>query len=207
MATLKLYRHALSGHSHRAELLLSLLNLPAEIIDVDLANGAHKQTDFLQKNIFGQVPVLEDGDNTIADSNAILTYLARRYDPTNRWAPTDPVNQAEVQRFLSIAAGPLAYGPGAARLVTVFGAALDADRAIFIAHTTLNTLEKHLKGRDWLVSDHPTIADISNYAYIAHAPEGNVSLVDYPTIRGWLRRIEALPGFKPMQATAVGLAA
>lgn len=207
MATLKLYRHALSGHSHRAELLLSLLNLPAEIIDVDLANGAHKQTDFLQKNIFGQVPVLEDGDNTIADSNAILTYLARRYDSTNRWAPTDPVNQAEVQRFLSIAAGPLAYGPGAARLVTVFGAALDADRAIFIAHTTLNTLEKHLKGRDWLVSDHPTIADISNYAYIAHAPEGNVSLVDYPTIRGWLRRIEALPGFKPMQATAVGLAA
>lgn len=207
MATLKLYRHALSGHSHRAELLLSLLNLPAEIIDVDLANGAHKQTDFLQKNIFGQVPVLEDGDNTIADSNAILTYLARRYDPTNRWAPTDPATQAEVQRFLSIAAGPIAYGPAAARLVTVFGAALDADRAIFIAHTTLNTFEKHLKGRDWLVSDHPTIADISNYAYIAHAPEGNVSLVDYPTIRGWLRRIEALPGFKPMQATAVGLAA
>ena len=56
-------------------------------------------------------------------------------------------------------------------------------------------------------NEHATIADIANYAYLAHAPEGNVSLDDYPNVRAWLARIEQLPGFVPMQATPVGLAA
>jgi len=68
-------------------------------------------------------------------------------------------------------------------------------------------LESHLDGRDWLVGNNPTIADVANYAYIAHAPEGDVSLDNYPNVRAWLGRIAALPGFVPMQATAVGLAA
>jgi glutathione S-transferase len=76
MSTIKLYRHALSGHSHRAQLLLSLLGLDAKLVDVELAAGEHKQAAFLAKNRFGQLPLLEDGDIVIADSNAILVYLA-----------------------------------------------------------------------------------------------------------------------------------
>lgn len=68
-------------------------------------------------------------------------------------------------------------------------------------------LETHLEGRDWLVGDRATIADIAIYSYTAHAPEGNVSLEAYPNIRALLGRIEALPGFIPMQSTKVGLAA
>ena len=207
MSNIKLYRHALSGHSHRAQLLLSLLGLDAELVDVDLAAGEHKQPAFLAKNRFGQLPVLEDGDNVIADSNAILVYLAERYDASNTWMPIDPVAAAQVQRFLSTAAGQVAYGPAAARLVNVFGAALDHQRAIEVAHNLLGVLESHLDGREWLVGDNPTIADVANYAYIAHAPEGDVSLQNYPNVQAWLGRIAALPGFVPMQATAVGLAA
>lgn len=207
MNTIRLYRHALSGHSHRAQLLLSLLGIEAELIDVDLAAGEHKQAEFLARNRFGQVPILEDGDKVIADSNAILVYLAQQYDTSNTWLPSDPVAAAEVQRFLSQAAGQIAYGPAAARLVNVFGAALDHKRAIEIAHNLLGILESHLEGRDWLVGDNPTIADVANYAYIAHAPEGDVSLQNYPNVRSWLDRIAALPGFVPMPATAVGLAA
>ena len=207
MSNIKLYRHALSGHSHRAQLLLSLLGLNAELVDVDLAAGEHKQAEFLARNRFGQVPVLEDGDTVIADSNAILVYLAERYDASNSWLPVDPVAAAEVQRFLSTAAGQVAFGPAAARLVNVFGAALDHKRAIEVAHTVLGVLESHLDGRDWLVGNSPTIADVANYAYIAHAPEGDVTLDNYPNVRTWLGRIETLPGFVPMQATAVGLAA
>lgn len=207
MSNIKLYRHALSGHSHRAQLLLSLLGLNAELVDVDLAAGEHKQAEFLARNRFGQVPVLEDGDTVIADSNAILVYLAERYDASNSWLPVDPVAAAEVQRFLSTAAGQVAFGPAAARLVNVFGAALDHKRAIEVAHTVLGLLESHLDGRDWLVGNNPTIADVANYAYIAHAPEGDVTLDNYPNVRTWLGRIETLPGFVPMQATAVGLAA
>ena len=118
MNTMKLYRHPLSGHSHRAELLLSLLQLDHELVDVDLVNGEHKQPPFLALNRFGQVPVLEDGDTVLADSNAILVYLATRYDSSGKWLPREPDQAAGVQRFMSVAAGPLAYGPAAARLVT-----------------------------------------------------------------------------------------
>ena len=207
MNNIKLYRHPLSGHSHRAQLLLSLLSLDAELVDVDLAAGEHKQSGFLAKNRFGQVPVLEDGDTLIADSNAILVYLAEQYDASNTWSPVEPVAAAEVQRFLSIAAGQIASGPAAARLVNVFGAALDQKRAIEVAHNVLAVLESHLDGREWLVGSSPTIADVANYAYIAHAPEGDVALDNYPSVRAWLARIVALPGFIPMQATAVGIAA
>ncbi len=167
MSTIKLYRHALSGHSHHVEAFLSLLNLPAEIINVDLANGAHKQPEFLKKNIFGQVPVIEDHDTTLSDSNAILIYLAAKYDTENKWLPRDPKGAAEVQSFLSLAASKIANGPAAARLVNVFGANLDHEAAKLSSHATLTILEEHLTDRKWLVGLTPSIADIANYAYIA----------------------------------------
>lgn len=207
MSTITLYRHALSGHSHRVEAFLSILGLDANIVDVDLANGAHKQPEYLEKNRFGQVPVVEDAGNTISDSNAILIYLASKYNKQGSWLPEDLAQAAEVHRFLSVAAGKVAFGPAAARLVNVFGATLDHDNAIATAHQILSDLNTHLEGRSWLVSEQPTIADIANYAYIAHAPEGDVSLDDYANIRSWLARVEQVPGFVPMQATAVGLAA
>ena len=207
MSTIKLYRYPLSGHSHRVENFLSILGLDAEIITVDLVNGDHKTADFLAKNIFGAVPVLEDGPVTIADSTAILVYLASKYDPKRQWLPLGNEESANVQQFLSIASGEIAFGPAAARLVTVFGADMDHEKVIKNSHELLNTLEIHLQNRQWLADDHATIADIADYTYIAHAPEGNVSLKDYPNIRAWLARVEALPGFIPMQATEVGLAA
>jgi len=204
---IKLFRHTLSGHAHRAELFLSLLGLSAELINVDLMNGEHKQEDFLKKNRFGQVPVLVDGDKVVADSNAILIYLATTYDDAGRWYPNDPVSAAQVQQFLSVAAGPVAFGPAAARLINVFGAPLDKPHTHQIANNLLTVMNVHLDDRDWLVGEGATIADIANYAYIAHAPEGEVSLEPYPNVVEWLRRIEGLPGFVPMQATEVGLAA
>ena len=78
---IRIHRHPLSGHSHRVELFASLAGIAHDLIDVDLAAGAHKQADFLALNPFGQVPVIQDGDITLSDSNAILVYLARRYAP------------------------------------------------------------------------------------------------------------------------------
>lgn len=205
MSNIKLYRHALSGHSHRVEVFLSLLGLEAKIIDVDLMSGAHKQADFLAKNSFGQVPVLEDGNVTLSDSNAIIVYLANKYDPSATWMPTDAVEAAGVQRFLSVAAGKIAFGPALARLINVFGAKLDHELAISSSHAILAQLDTHLAGRNWLVTDNPTVADVANYAYIAHAPEGDVSLEVYPNVLAWLTRFENLKGFVAMQATAVGL--
>lgn len=204
--SLVLHRFPLSGHAHRAELFLSLLGLDATLVDVDLRGGAHKRPDFLRLNRFGQVPVLQDGDDVIADSNAILVYLARKYGG-EQWLPADPLQAANVERWLSVAAGQLASGPARARLITVFGARYNADDTIAQAHALLQVVEEELQGRDWLVGARPTIADVAIYTYVAHAPEGNVSLDAYPSIRAWLARVEALPGFIPMAVTPVGLRA
>jgi glutathione S-transferase len=203
---MKLYYHPLSGHSHRARLFLSLLGLAHELVLVDLKKREQKSPELLKLNRFGQVPVLQDGDTVISDSNAILVYLARSQDRTD-WLPQTPAGIARVQRWLSVAAGEIARGPASARLVTVFGAPIDAEDAIRRAHAVLAVVEEELAASGWLAAGHPTIADVALYSYISSAPEGNVDLAGYPNVLAWLGRIEALPGFVPFQKTAVGLAA
>lgn len=203
---MRLHYFPLSGHAHRAQLFLSLIGVEAELVEVDLAGGAHKKPEFLKLNPFGQVPVLEDGEIVIADSNSILVYLAKKYGKTD-WLPEDVVQAAQVQRWLSVAAGELAYGSAAARLVTVFGAKRDPDEVVGRGHALLKTLEGLLSQRNWLVADRPTLAEVALYSYTARAPEGNVDLEPYPAVRQWLARIEALPGFVPFARTPVGLAA
>ncbi|ARP89297.1 glutathione S-transferase [Bordetella genomosp. 9] len=203
---MKLYHHPLSGHAHRARLFVSLLGLPHELVEVDLQAGAHKTPEFLKLNPFGQVPVLDDNGVVIADSNAILVYLAKKAGRTD-WLPEDPQGAAAVQRWLSVAAGEVAYGPAAARLVTVFGAKFNPDEVIARAHAILAKLENHLSDRDWLAGPAPTIADVAIYSYVARAPEGNVDLAGYPGVNAFLRRMEALPGFVPFAKTPAGLAA
>lgn len=203
---MKLYYHPLSGHSHRARLLLSLLGVDHELIEVDLMKGAHKSPEFLKLNRFGQVPVLVDGATVVPDSNAILVYLAGKLKQTD-WLPQTPAGQAAIQRWLSVAAGEIAHGPAAARLITVFGAARNAEEVIGRAHGILGIVDQELSGREFIVGAHPTIADVALYSYIARAPEGNVDLSGYANVNAWLRRIEALPGFVEFRKTPVGLAA
>lgn len=204
MNPIKLYHFPLSGHAHRVQLMLSLLELPVEVVFIDLAKGAHKSAEFLAINAFGQVPVIDDDGLVLADSNAILVYLAQKYGK-GRWLPTDPAGAAQVQRWLSAAAGPIHAGPATARLITVFGASYNAEDVIARSHSVLKVIDQHLGDSTYLVGEAPTIADVAGYTYIAHAPEGNVSLQDYPHVRAWLARIEALPGFVGMPRTMVGL--
>lgn len=202
---IRIHTFPLSGHAHRVELFASLAGIAHELITVDLPNGAHKQADFLALNPVGQVPVIEDGDVVISDANAILVYLARKYAPA--YLPQEPELEAQVQKFLTLAAGELAFGPAAARLITVFNAPLDAEFTQLISTRLFDKLEAHLADKEFLVGKTATIADVALYSYAAHAPEGNVSLEPYPHVRRWLHNIEALDGFKPMPATKAGLRA
>ncbi len=207
MSTITLHRHPLSGHSHRVELMLSLLGIEADIKTVDLMSGDHKKSEFLALNPLGVVPVLQDGDVTLTESTAILSYLASKYDSLRRWLPESLEAQAEVNRILALTTGPIASGPARARLITVFGAAYNAEDTIEAAHKIITVLNAELEGKLWLVGDRATIADVALYAYIAHAPEGNVSLENYANISRWLAKVESLPGFVPMQTSKAGLAA
>ncbi|KAB0650228.1 glutathione S-transferase family protein [Burkholderia territorii] len=202
----RVYSFPLSGHAHRVRLFLSLLGLPFDTVDVDLAGGAQREPAFLALNPLGQVPVIDDDGTVLADSNAILVYLAKRYGDAH-WLPDDAVGAATVQRWLSYAAGPIASGPAAARLVTVFGAPLDHDAAKRTAAKILAAIDQELAGKAFAAGEQPTIADVAAYTYIAHAPEGGVSLEPYPHVRAWLARVEALPGFIAMPPTRAGLLA
>jgi glutathione S-transferase len=200
-----LHGTVLSGHTHRVELLLRMLDLPYRFVEAPAA--VRRTPEFLALNPLGQIPVLQDGELILADSNAILVYLAKRYDAGGRWLPEEPVAAARVQRWLSIAAGEVMHGPATARMATLFGMPCDPVRAAQIAERLLGFMEKHLADRSYLAADEPTIADLACYSYVAHAPEGRIPLEPYPAVRAWLARVEGLPNFKPMPRSEIPPAA
>jgi glutathione S-transferase len=191
----------LSGHTHRVELLLRILELPYRFVPAFAE--ARRSDAFRKLNPLGQIPVLEDGELVLADSNAIMVYLVKRYAPGSPWLPEEPIAASRVQRFLSIAAGEVMYGPAIARMVVQFGMEGDPVRSVAIAGRLLVFLEGHLEGRSFLAAEHPTIADLACYSYVAHAPEAGIGLDAYPQIRAWIKRVEALPRFTAMPARPV----
>jgi len=191
----------LSGHTHRVQNFLSMLGVPYRLAEAP--DAVRKTPAFRALNPLGQIPVLQDGELIISDSNAILVYLAKRHGGGAPWLPEDPVAAAYVQRWLSIAAGEMKYGPAAARVLTLWGGPGVLAHAQAIAARLLRFMDHHLTAGGFLAAPHPTIADIASYSYIACAPEGRISLADYPHVRAWLARVEALPGFLPMPVSAV----
>lgn len=202
MNTIKLYGTPLSGHCHRVSLLLDMLQLPYEYIE---SAGARQTPEFLKLNPLGQIPVLVDGDLVLCDSNAILVYLVKRYAGDSNWLSDDAVEAAQIQRWLSIAAGEVRHGPASARMTSLWNmqGEIDATLAATIAGKLLRVMDTHLADRTWLATAHVTVGDLACYSYIAHAPEGRISLEPYPAVRAWLKRVEALPRFQPMPTSVV----
>ncbi|BAY33411.1 glutathione S-transferase domain-containing protein [Nostoc carneum NIES-2107] len=195
---IKLYGHELSGNSYKAKLMLSLLGLDYEWIKVDLMVGAHKQPEFLELNSFGQVPLLVDGNTVLADAQAILVYLARQYGG-EQWLPLEALPLAQVMRWLSTTAGEIRQGPESARLYHLFKTtSINIERANQKSEFILTQLNNHLANREWLELGHPTIADVAVFPYVALAPDGKISLENYPNILTWIDRIKNLPGFVGM---------
>lgn len=201
---IKLYGHEISGNTYKVKLLLSLLKLEYEWLKVDLLTFEQKAPEFLALNPFGQVPLLVDGETILADAQSILVYLARQYGG-DQWLPLDSIPLSRVVRWLSTTAGEIRQGPEHARLYYLFGAAtnINIDRATQKAHFILTQLDQHLSDRTWLEFEHPTIADVAVFPYIALAPDGKISLDAYPHVQRWIGRIEQLPGFIGMQENEV----
>lgn len=185
-----------SGHAHRVVLLLRMLEIPFRFVAAPAE--VRRSAEFLKLNALGQIPVLQDGAILLADSNAILVYLAKRYAAGSQWLPVEPVAAARVQRWLSIAAGELAHGPALARRIVQWRDTGDHQRAVETAARLFRFMDGHLADTPYLAAAHPTIADLACYSYTAHAPEGGVSLEPHSAVRAWLSRIEALPRFQPM---------
>jgi glutathione S-transferase len=193
-----LYGHELSGNSYKVRLFLELLKLDYEWIKVDLMAGEHKSSAYLALNPFGQVPLLVDGDTRLADAQAILVYLARQYGG-DRWLPIEALLLAQVVRWLSTTTGEVRQGPENARLYYLFGAtSINIERAHQKAEHILTQLDQHLSTHTWLEFEHPTIADVAVFPYVALARDGKIDLDPYPHVLAWIDRVKQLPGYIPM---------
>jgi len=194
---MKLYNVDVSGNCYKVRLFLSLLKVDCEIVPIDIANKEQKSPAYLQKNPLGEIPVLEDGELTLRDSQAILAYLARQYC-NDDWLPNKPSEMALVMQWLSTACNEIARGPMDARFHYKFKIDLDIDKAHEKSRSILTVIDHHLANRDWLELNRATIADIACFPYIALSYEGKVSLDPFPSIQKWINNIKALPNYISM---------
>jgi glutathione S-transferase len=128
---------------------------------------------------------------------AILVYLARRYGNGN-WLPTDVVGEAQVMQWLAVSENELLYGLARARATLLLKRPFNLEQCQTEGKAGLAVMEQQLAGNEWLVAGQPTIADIACYPYVLLAPMGEISLEDYPHVRQWLARVEALSGWVAM---------
>lgn len=197
MNRLKLFDYPLSGNCYKIRLLLSMLALDYERVTIDILSGETSTSAFRRLNPRGQIPLLVDGENVIWDSMAILIYLARRYGD-EKWLPRDAHDEARVMQWLAVSENELLYGLARARAALWLKRPFDLAQCQRDGQAGLTALESRLARASWLAAEHPTIADIACYPYVALAEEGQVSLHPYPAVRGWLQRLERLPGWLPM---------
>ncbi|WP_313086627.1 glutathione S-transferase [Pseudomonas sp.] len=194
---MKIYDLTLSGNCYKVRLFLGLIGQTAELVPVDLLKGEQRQAPFLALNPRGQVPVLEDGEVRLADSQAILVYLAQRYAPA--WFAEGPLGQARIVSWLSFAANEMQHGPATARVARLFKRPIDEALTASRAQAAMQQLERQLTEHRWLAETAtPTIADVAVYPYVALAGEGGIDLAVYPAVRAWCGRIRELPGFVGM---------
>lgn len=196
---LKIYGHEVSGNSYKVKLLAALLQIEYEWVRIDLMKGEQRSPEHLNRNPFGQVPTIEDGDVTLSDAQAILVYLARKYG-SEEWLPSDALNLARVIRWLSIAAGEVRQGVENTRLFHLFGAGtkINIERATLKSEFILSQLNQHLKELTWLELERPTIADVAVFPYVALARDGKIELDNYPHVLSWIERVKQLPNFVNM---------
>ena len=197
---IQLYDYVLSGSCYKVRLFLSMLGEDYETIPVDYyPGGQHKSPEFLEINPLGQIPVLKDGALTLHDAQAILVYLAGKYDQARTWYPVDAETQGQIAMWLSFTGGEI-MNSSAARLHDMLFYDFDIDKVRAAARAAFRVLDDHLTdreidGKSWIVGKTPTVADIACFPYVALSEDGGISLDDYHAIRRWIRRFKNMPGF------------
>ena len=197
-----LYDYELSGNCYKLRLFMNILGVKYETKSIDFYPGReHKSEWFLKINPLGQLPVLQDGDLVLRDAQAILVYLAARYDQSGLWYPlNDPAALGRVAMWLAFA-DTITATASAARLHDGLFYDLDVDAARAGAHKLFRILDEHLwfaerEGEDFIASrQHPTIADIACFPYVMLSEEGGIFRQGYPAIRRWCDRFKRTPGF------------
>ncbi len=195
-----LHEYAASGNCYKIRLTAALTGRVLERREYDIMAGETRTPGFLAKvNANGRIPVLQDGDRFLPESNAACFYLA---DGT-ALVPADPFDRADMLRWMfweqynhepNIATVRFWMGwVGEANLSDLQRALLPGKREA--GEAALRLMDEHLASRDWFVGDAPTLADVCLYAYTHVAGQGGFALAPYPAVRAWIARVERQEGY------------
>lgn len=200
-----LYYGRLSGHSYKIRLFLSLIGLGYESSLIDIKQGEGKTEGYLKINPLGQVPVWQEGELIIRDSQAILVYLSQQYGQGVWKLPSIAAELAQIIQWLSFAANEISHSVVPLRRAylykkdDVFPPGIDVPLVKEKTQHVLNLLNVHLTTQEWLSLGHASIADIACFAYIALIEEEiPFSLDEYPHVKQWIERIRSLNGYIPL---------
>ena len=198
MAKYKLYCMSESGNSYKAALMLTLTGSDWAPVWVDFFGGETRQQ--LYRNSvseMGEVPVLEHAGERISQSGVILDYLAER---TGQFGARDARERREIWRWILFDNHKFTSYFATLRFLVGIQKTGETPVTEFLrgrTQTAFGMVEKHLAGRDFLLGDRPTIADISMVGYLYYTEETGLDRAPYPNITGWAKRIAALPGWAP----------
>lgn len=204
---LTLHEDPRSGNCYKIKLTAALLGQRLTLREYDIIQGETRTPDFLANvNSNGRIPVLQIDDDTgtrfLPESNAACWYLAEG----SALIPTDRFMQADTLRWMFFE--QYNHEPNIATLrfwLRFVGEAnlSEHQRAQVMAKRiagsdALALMDRHLTGRKWMVGEAVSLADVALFPYTHVAEEGGFGLSDYPAICDWIKRVQALPGFAPM---------
>jgi glutathione S-transferase len=197
---LTLYDFLFSGNGYRVRLTLRELGLPFVYHEVDILRGETRRPWFLKKNPAGQIPVLELDDGTcLSESTAILFFIAEG----SALLPQEPLSRARVLQWMCFEQTNVDGVISRARFRKRYPDVIETRPEEFVAWwrdgaRALRVLDEHLRGRQFLVDERFTIADIAVYSYVHKAGEGGFDLTPYEALPAWFDRIERRPAYLPI---------
>ena len=203
---MKLYDYLPSGNSYKVRLLLAYLGKPYTHIPIDIHKGETLTPKYLALNPAGQIPLLQmDDGRVLAESNAILTYLAESTD----YLPTDKYARAKCLQWMFFEQSKLEPFISPARFFNYIVPSERDARADDIAgwqdaaKPGLDRLNTHLTGRKFMLASGYSIADIALFGYVHVLDEAGLSLADYPMIARWIDDVSKTERFKPLNQLGI----
>lgn len=200
MADFTLYGFWESGNAYKVALMLELCGADYDVKRVAFFSGETRHAPFRQLNVMGEVPVLvhhrADGDFTLTQSGACLTYLARHF---GKFGPETEAEDYDMLRWLLFDSQKVSGFAGPLRFLRAFAAKTGGDDVEFLhgrLMAALKALDAALDGKDFIAGDRPTIADLACQGYLHWPDQIGITYDDRPNIAAWLERIRALPGYR-----------
>ena len=190
---ISLYGSFTSSSTYKPMLFLALAHVPFSFRTVNLKYGAQKLPDYLAVNRYGQVPTLRHRGLTIVQSNVILDYLART---TGHFEAATEQDRWRAREWLSWEADAIT-NVAKVRHYSRFRTVDPAVMAYFRppAQAALSFIDAALAGRQWLVGETCTIADIGCWGRMVFMAEGGFDIANWPNLLAWSERLRAMPGF------------